>query len=30
MYVTAIHHIHDPVGFQKAEAQTGGNRKGLK
>jgi hypothetical protein len=20
MYVTAIHHIHDPAGFQKAEA----------
>jgi hypothetical protein len=22
MYVTAIHHIHDPAGFQKAEAEA--------
>jgi hypothetical protein len=27
MYVTAIHHIHDAAGFQKAEAQAG--EKGL-
>jgi hypothetical protein len=27
MYVTTIHHIHDPAGFQKAEAQAG--EKGL-
>jgi hypothetical protein len=22
MYVTAIHHIHDPAGFQKVEAEA--------
>jgi hypothetical protein len=27
MYVTAIHHIHDPAGFQKAEAEA--TKKGI-